>query len=766
MRKPYNYWKNFNNAKKDMEGAIKKIGHYPSSRELQKNGFTSLLAGISKYHGGLYGFGEILGYSMKRHSPCYWQNKENRIQTIKKIINKIGYFPSSKELNELRYGSLLNAIQEFDGGIVKLRESFGYVSKRRPNGYWKNYENIKREIESLVQKLGHYPTKTELENMGYSGLYYTIYKKYGGIEKLREKLGYELDEKSARYLRNIDNIKKKIRGIIKEIGHYPTSTELIEIGHKNLLHGIQKYHGGYAIFRENMGYSSKRKLANYWKNPENRFKVIKSFIKDKDYFPTYKELKIYSGLLAAIQKYHGGYRKIKESMGYGSEVLSVKWNTDIIKKEIKRISKEIGHFPSTIDLQKMGHYGLRNAITKFYGSYGKFREELGEISKKRTRDYWKDFNNVKRKMEEIIKEMGHYPTSDELRKLGYSSLYDAISKYHSGSAKLKEILGFKTRPQSWKFIENVKTEIRKIIKELGHFPISEELKELGYSGLLNAIIKYHNGLNKLREEFGYNLKKRPAYYWQNSENVKKELNNVILKLGHFPTSSELRRKGYNTLYFAIENYHGGYGKIREVFGQSSIKKTSGYWQQWENLKKEIEPALTKFYNGNKRLPNYKELKIITNSVVTYAINKYFGGLRSVYKKLGYLPTISTEGFINFVENDEHLKEIVKRIGNDPITLYDVLAVKYGGILERKEFLKLFKEPSLREYLDDFINPITGIDDLVELVKHALPFDRDDRIKTILIKKGIENIIEQIGPLPQDGEIESKIAELDRKLYDL
>lgn len=439
-------------------------------------------------------------------------------------------------------------------------------------------------------------------------------------------------------------------------------------------------------------------------------------------------------------------------------------NPENIKSEMNQITSNLGHYPTQNELRRLGRRDLIGALYKNYDGIRKFGESLGYFSKTHPGGYWKDIKNVKKEVKNIIKKFGYLPHSDELRTKGYSSLVNAATKYHGGFIKIKNLLGYKTRrPKNYlKNFENVKREIIKIRKKIGHFPNSEDLRKYDMS-LLNAICKYHCGLYQTELKLNPKTTKKPPGYWKDIKNLKKEMEIVIKKLGRYPKEREVRKNNF-TLLGAIRRYYG-VRKFREIMGYPIKKHPNGFWKDWNNVKMEMEGFIRKFHSENKRLPKAEELRKLNGGFLV-AATKYHGGIRNVYSRLGYLPTISTEGFINFVENDEHLKEIVKRIGNDPITLYDVLAVKYGGILERKEFLKLFKEPSLREYLDDFINPINGIDDLVELVKHALPFDRDDRIKTILIKKGIENIIEQIGPLPQDGEIESKIAELDRKLYDL
>lgn len=60
-----------------------------------------------------------------------------------------------------------------------------------------------------------------------------------------------------------------------------------------------------------------------------------------------------------------------------------------------------------------------------------------------------------------------------------------------------------------KDFDNLKRELEKIIKENnGEFPSQNKLRSIGMGGLLSGITKYHCGLNSVRERIGYNEQKR------------------------------------------------------------------------------------------------------------------------------------------------------------------------------------------------------------------------------------------------------------------
>ncbi len=58
---------------------------------------------------------------------------------------------------------------------------------------------------------------------------------------------------------------------------------------------------------------------------------------------------------------------------------------------------------------------------------------------------------------------------------------------------------------------------------------------------------------------------KPKGYWQDFNNVRSELEQIVEELGKFPSSAEIRQKK-STLIYAIEKYHGGLIKIKIKLG--------------------------------------------------------------------------------------------------------------------------------------------------------------------------------------------------------
>jgi exonuclease VII small subunit len=318
--------------------------------------------------------------------------------------------------------------------------------KRKPKGYWKDFENIKRELEEVIKKLGRFPLGRELEKMGKKSLLYWIGRCHGGLCEVCKKMGWKTKkELREEYWRDFENVKKELEEMIKKLGRFPMYKEIERTRYTIL----------------------------YW-----------------------------------VEKYHGGLARVREKMGY-------------------------------------------------------------ETSKRKPPRYWKDINNVKKELEEVIEKLGRIPTYKELVKMGKSSLCSQVSRYHGKLHKIYEEMGYeakKTFSEYWKNFENVKKELEEVIEKLGRFPLRKELIEMKKNTLVYWIVKYHGGLTEVRKKMGYKLKRKPSEYWRDFENIKRELEEVIKKLGKFPSRKELVEMRKSSVSYWSVKYHGGLAEVRKKMG--------------------------------------------------------------------------------------------------------------------------------------------------------------------------------------------------------
>lgn len=89
-------------------------------------------------------------------------------------------------------------------------------------------------------------------------------------------------------------------------------------------------------------------------------------------------------------------------------------------------------------------------------------------------NYWQDFKNVKNELDRVHNKLGHFPSIGDLEKLRKFSLISAIYRNYKSYPHVREILGHEASDRKpnghWTQWENVKSELTRITREIGHFP--------------------------------------------------------------------------------------------------------------------------------------------------------------------------------------------------------------------------------------------------------------------------------------------------------
>ena len=199
--KPPGYWQSLENTIYEAKKLMKEQGvdTFPSQKELDKLGYSSLKTAISNYHGGFPNFRKSLGEKESQKPNGYWKSLENTISEAKKVMKEHNFdaFPSGNKLIELDYNGLRHAIISH-GGFPKFREKhLGEKLSRKPNGYW-TLEKTIYEAKKVMKEQGvdTLPTENKLKELNYSGLSSAIINYHGGLPNFREIMNQELGIKS------------------------------------------------------------------------------------------------------------------------------------------------------------------------------------------------------------------------------------------------------------------------------------------------------------------------------------------------------------------------------------------------------------------------------------------------------------------------------------------------------------------------------------------------------------------------------------------
>lgn len=422
------------------------------------------------------------------------------------------------------------------------------------------------ELKSIVSIIGHFPTHNELKIMNRCDLRGAI-DTNGKSNKFRELLGYE------QYKIRGDHLNKKphnywsekiiianLNTIITNIGHFPTTTELCNSDKHNLSTAISR-HGGINKFRTLLGYELIQKPNDYW-SKDSVIKELEQIIKLVGHFPTQPELCNIGRLdLASQVTRHGGYPKFRKLLGYHTLIHPANyWNDETIINELKVIINKINMFPSITHFKTTNKQKLMGAIAR-HGGINKFKTLLGYELFQKPDGYW-TFDNTLKELKIIIKNMGHFPSYDELHDIDRLDITYGISK-NGGFPKFRKLLGYDIlhNPLGYWTDETIIEKLKEIITIFGDFPSPKTIQDS--KGLLRAINR-NGGMNKFRTLLGYDYFHKPNGYWTD-DTIIQHLKQIEKDIGHFPSRHELTILDRQDIHGAMSQ-NGGTNKFRELLG--------------------------------------------------------------------------------------------------------------------------------------------------------------------------------------------------------
>ena len=269
------------------------------------------------------------------------------------------------------------------------------MAEMKPRGYW-TLERILEESREIICAEGDLPSESRFREIGRYDLLKAI-KRHGGLRKIRDTLGLKQRRKEDGYWTE-ETILAEAREVIKDHGYIPPQKEMYSLGRADLWNQLI-LHGGVEHFRNLLGLDSLQKPAGFWQDESN------------------------------------------------------------VMEEVEKVKGENGleRMPSQAKLKKMGHTSLVTAIDKYHGGFYEFRKRLGEEPLEGKKGYLKDWENVSTMLQEIISEIGHFPSQSELIGQRRQSLSSAISKYHGGLPATRERMGYgqiRTEEQLEIFLQN------------------------------------------------------------------------------------------------------------------------------------------------------------------------------------------------------------------------------------------------------------------------------------------------------------------------
>lgn len=164
----------------------------------------------------------------------------------------------------------------------------------------------------------------------------------------------------------------------------------------------------------------------------------------------------------------------------------------------------------------------------------------------------------------IISKINKFPTFKDLKMLNKTNLDKQICKY-GGYRLLRKELNYEQIYNDWSDDKILKNEILPLCKKFNRMPTEKELLDLKRSDILNCYARY--GLKNLSKMLGYktyseNMNIKKSGYWQIEENLKKELNLFIGKIGKIPTNKDFLHNNRKDILNAFIRYYGGLKNLK------------------------------------------------------------------------------------------------------------------------------------------------------------------------------------------------------------
>jgi len=285
---------------------------------------------------------------------------------------------------------------------------------------------------------------------------------------------------------------------------------------------------------------------------------------------------------------------------------------------------------------------------------------MSKKTKNKPPGYWQNVDNTVAEARKIMEDnnLETLPGGKELNRLGLSTLAYAVNKYHGGFSAFRKLLGqerLRVANGLWRDFEYAKQRALDIVEQHGFeiLPSLEKLRKIGHSSLSHAIINYHGGFTKFRQELGQRPLQKALGVWKSLEyTVQNALE--IMKEHEFdvlPGHRTLYELGYSDLCNAIHRHHGGMTKFRKSLGQEALKRKPGVWESLDYTLQQAREVMEK--HELDTLPSQKKLNALGHSALNHGI-KYHGGFYEFRKKMGERSLRSKRGI--WKDSDYTIKE--------------------------------------------------------------------------------------------------------------
>lgn len=495
---------------------------------------------------------------------------------------------------------------------------------------------------------------------------------------------------------NIDKILQEAKSFIEIYGELPGRKKLTKMGRGDFINAVNKYYPGKMTqLRIDLKAPTGQKPSGYW-SKERLIEETQKLIKQDKMFPTQKRLSELglNTISKYAQRYFDGLYGLAVACGISPEELWTKsghWKElSNIEREIEPIIEELGRFPTTSDLKRLGKHNLLSAISSNFNGIKNVRKLLGYTKKlpiAKDGHYCDSFSEV------IIDDFLFMNSIPHRRNIQFNFRnIKCRPDFLLDNMIIIEVLmaDYRIGNHKGRFKQYVDRYLK---KRAAYLNAKMEIIEVFPDELIDRS-KLEKKLlviaNKAEAKKPFRLKdftniiffdKKSPGYWANPDNLKNELLPLIKKYGKIPSIKTLREIGRNDIEGAIISIYGSYRAVANAIGldYNNYQKPQRYWQDIKNVEEELKPVIKKY----GYIPGKAELKRLGKEGVVAAIETYYNSFKEVASVLGvdYKPLKKTNRHWLSEENiKSELQIIVTNLGRFP-TASDLRKYKKHGLLK-------------------------------------------------------------------------------------
>lgn len=351
-----------------------------------------------------------------------WTDKSyalNRVDDYIKNNNNslIGTCKNSK------WNNILTMCRNYGYDIQELCSELGYdywelKGKNKPLKYYNNYNILKETISSFIEEYGYFPTIKELK-YNFDIPPSTI-QSFGGIEKLKEDIGYKgtdlIDDSGFRNRSHYEYIVAQF--LLHNNISYKREQHPFPKPYNNLRSDFTFEKSDGTIYHlEVWGYSSAdvngKRSQIYCHKKAAKIKLYEQYginlisVENDVFSNSFESIQLkLSNLLSDI------LGKDLKFINHTFLTHPNKMSDKELFDEIMKISNDPSTLPKEMDFTSDNKCLFFEALKRF-GNYGKFAKHFGVVTNNK-HDYWNK-NTVLNRLVDIQKKYGYLPTSIEIR---------------------------------------------------------------------------------------------------------------------------------------------------------------------------------------------------------------------------------------------------------------------------------------------------------------------------------------------------------------